>query len=973
MRKIIALLLAAITVFSMAACGKKPVETTNPTTTPTTAPTAAPTTAPATGGEPTTAPTDPTVHTHSFGDWHSDSKNHWKACTCGENNTQGAHIDADANEKCDSCGYAMPIEKAPIANAEQLNNITAVKSASAGGAITAHPGGRITYKIALTNNNSKAVAVNVTDTIPANTLFVSGCGNVSGSNLTWNIKSIDSGKTVTLAYTVSPNYTVKQVRESETDIILTNTSAKVIDKTIAAPSKDIWVLPTFNDTDRYRMGMAIDALTTANLTAKNSSNTPFNGLTLLATTYNVGFSAVSNLGSADPDVVLTNAFEKGTYKDVAPTLYGGTKVPTSADSNFRGERATSVTTDDLICGDIIIVSKDGTAKNYIYDGAYLVEATTTAVITKIDPKLVLQGLPSSDKYIVCRPSFNLATSYSLENDEYYNEYDKQEYTELEKALIATAEDYLLRGDRTQYDDGFVANGGRFESLVRNPEDYTVDQYGYLDCSHFTYDLHWATYGYAAKATNSSGSTVNYATCKNMLDCIQRGWNTTTLTGSNKSAIYFYKPTGKETDTEKEAIYREFISRLRPGDIVTYRYAGETGGHAMLYVGRGLLIHCSGAAYKNTNKTDAHEAGIRFMNVDDLFDSYVNERRYLFSHSRFGIVRPQNLTTAKITANTANRVANMQGVVAEKVSSTAMGKTVNPGDTITYTFYIFNTNAEAKQFTVKDVLSEYVTFVSATNGGTVSGSNISWSITVPADTRISVSYTVKVKDGVAAYTAIDGSKATINGVVHKCIDTIVANTLTSEQQQKLVEAVNTIKGMDVTGLNNVQIANLIYKTAFGVDNIFGENVTNWKELLNGNGKDNVGIFNDTNNYSNSAYISPMDSSTSNPAMMLVPGMYGGNYVYTSSKAGETYMRYTTVGDTALRIRYFWEKDLVVGDLFLSRGTSLETLFIYIGNDTFVALGDGTLWATSSVSTKFQYAAATVWHYEAVLRPSMVLDI
>ena len=210
-------------------------------------------------------------------------------------------------------------------------------------------------------------------------------------------------------------------------------------------------------------------------------------------------------------------------------------------------------------------------------------------------------------------------------------------------------------------------------------------------------------------------------------------------------------------------------------------------------------------------------------------------------------------------------------------------------------------------------------------------------------------------------------------MHKCIDTIVANTLTSEQQQKLVEAVNTIKGMDVTGLNNVQIANLIYKTAFGVDNIFGENVTNWKELLNGNGKDNVGIFNDTNNYSNSAYISPMDSSTSNPAMMLVPGMYGGNYVYTSSKAGETYMRYTTVGDTALRIRYFWEKDLVVGDLFLSRGTSLETLFIYIGNDTFVALGDGTLWATSSVSTKFQYAAATVWHYEAVLRPSMVLDI
>ena len=118
---------------------------------------------------------------------------------------------------------------------------------------------------------------------------------------------------------------------------------------------------------------------------------------------------------------------------------------------------------------------------------------------------------------------------------------------------------------------------------------------------------------------------------------------------------------------------------------------------------------------------------------------------------------------------------------------------------------------------------------------------------------------------------------------------------------------------------------------------------------------------------------MDTNTSQAAMMLAPGMYGGNYVYTSAKSGEEFNRYTNVNDKALRSRYFWEKDLVIGDIFLSRGTSQETLFIYIGNDTFVALGDGTRFATSSVSAKFQYAASTVWYYEAVLRPSMVLDI
>ena len=80
MKRIIALLLAAVTVLSMAACGKKPVGTTDPSTAPTTAPATAPTTAP--GTTPTTAPTDSAAHTHSFGEWQSDAENHWKVCSC---------------------------------------------------------------------------------------------------------------------------------------------------------------------------------------------------------------------------------------------------------------------------------------------------------------------------------------------------------------------------------------------------------------------------------------------------------------------------------------------------------------------------------------------------------------------------------------------------------------------------------------------------------------------------------------------------------------------------------------------------------------------------------------------------------------------------------------------------------------------------------------------------------------------------
>jgi len=881
---------------------------------------------------------------------------------------------SDKTETPSATDPTAPTVSANYATAEQMQNVSAVKLASAGGSITAHPGGRITYKLHITNNNDTAITVKVTDTLPAGTVLVNGCDNATGSNLSWEVNHIAAGATYTITYTVKPNYTVQQVRESKTDIILKNTAAKVMNKTIAAPDKDIWVLPTFNDTDCYRMKMAINALVTANLTAKNSSNQPFCQLSLISAMYTVGFSSSTSFGSSDPDQVLSNAFVSGTFKHVAPTLYGGTKFPSSTDKFFRGERAASVSTADLITGDVIIVNKSGDTKVYIYDGAYLVETSTTAVTTNIDPTSVLKDLPSSDVYLVARNSFCISTSFSLENDEYYNDYDKQEYTELEKALIATAEAYLLRGDRSQYDDYRMSTRTyRLESLVRQPEDYTIDQYGYLDCSHFTYDVHWATYGYAAKAVNSIGNTVSYATCQNMLDCIQNGWNKNTLTGTNKSAIYFYQNTGKETDAEKEAIYQEFVSRLRPGDIITYRYAGETGGHAMLYIGRGLLVHCTGSTYSKTNKTDTHEAGIRFMNVDDLFDSFVNQKRNMFSHSRFGIVRPQNLTTPNITENAANRMANMQGLIAEKVSSTAMGKTVNPGDTITYTFYIFNTTNNSKQIDIHDVLSEHATFVSASNGGTCTGSNVSWKLTVPANTRISVSYTVKIKDGVATYTAIDGSHATINGVVHKCLDTYIANTLTEEQQQTLVNAVNTVKGMDISDLNVVQVANLIYKTAFGVDNIFGDQVDTLVKLL-GNIPENidsrlynVGVF----NLSSNGCAAIMDSNPSKGAKMVAPGMYGGYNVDNSTTAGEAYTRYLNLVDKTLRSRYYWEKDLVVGDIYFLQSSSGTSVFMYIGNNTLVSL---TSLNEFSATVRLQYAHdRNTYLYHAVLRPSMVLDI
>jgi hypothetical protein len=80
------------------------------------------------------------------------------------------------------------------------------------------------------------------------------------------------------------------------------------------------------------------------------------------------------------------------------------------------------------------------------------------------------------------------------------------------------------------------------------------------------------------------------------------------------------------------------------------------------------------------------------------------------------------------------------------------------------------------------------------------------------------------------------------------------------------------------------------------------------------------------------------------------------------------------DNPLRSRYFWEKDLVVGDLFLMKSADKECLYIYTGNDTFVSLNPADNFATESVSQLFQAAPNNqIWMYTAVLRPSLALDI
>ena len=153
------------------------------------------------------------------------------------------------------------------------------------------------------------------------------------------------------------------------------------------------------------------------------------------------------------------------------------------------------------------------------------------------------------------------------------------------------------------------------------------------------------------------------------------------------------------------------------------------------------------------------------------------------------------------------------------------------------------------------------------------------------------------------------------------------------------------------------------------------------LVNGNptktnakATNNIGIFNDSTYWvsSNKTTVAFKDTNTSLASKMVAPGLFGGGLVYTTDKEPST--RYTFANGSTLRARQFWEKDLIVGDIFVQRSSSSVQMYIYTGNDTFVSIGDGfTLFTEKSVFERFQYAPdITQWKFSAVLRPSMAFE-
>ena len=483
-------------------------------------------------------------------------------------------------------------------------------------------------------------------------------------------------------------------------------------------------------------------------------------------------------------------------------------------------------------------------------------------------------------------------------------------TELQKAIVVTAESYYLRGKWAQYDQYSLTkmssgNINRRLLGIMAPEDYTSQYAGYTDCSSFVYDV----YKFALGMSISSPA------------------NTKTYCAGSVHTILSEKPSANMTDEERSAKEQAFRDTLQPGDIIVYRTANGSSGHAMLYVGSNKMIHSSGSTYDFSTGTDKTEKNgtYSYESIDILFNQ--SNRRWLFDKSIYIIMRPLNKFEGTIPDHTLQRMGGMRGIVAEKLCSATYGQTVSPGGTLTYTFQIQNRTSRPVTLAVMDLLPADVAYVSGAEA--VTDNTLSWHLTIADGATESISYTVKVNESTSTGTYIQSS-STVGGIPVNAPRVQVARTLTDEEQQAVLDAQKELAKGDLKGIAR---ANAIYEKACGKAAFSEQSIEAlWDNLVSP--------------YGTNAYL--LDSQKS-LTTLVAPWLYGGKLMGELDTGAE---------HTQYRTRLVTQDVLIVGDIVLAD----NNLYMFTGVGLYdLIYGGSGLQSPESLLTYDRFV---------VLRPSMI---
>ncbi|MBQ2866224.1 MAG: C40 family peptidase [Clostridia bacterium] len=275
-----------------------------------------------------------------------------------------------------------------------LKKIYVEKTSSHGAGYTAAPGDEVTFTFTLRSNRTSDTTVDITDTVPSNTTFVSGDCKREGDKLTWTV-AVPSGQTVKVSYTVKvdPNAKTGDLVYSENSTV----------GGVTARARKIYI----------GKNLTADLMQRITAAAESSQTSALRGMALAQKLYaDIGIS----LTLKDENTLLSSLYkpQAGRYyylnvdsEDIdilAPTMYGGYYTGTCA-TLYDGVRTRAPLMSQLMAGDIVVCEESGKVQSYmVINGNRLFDLTNGKLLDLVTAVPTLYSTIGYDRFAIIRPA-----------------------------------------------------------------------------------------------------------------------------------------------------------------------------------------------------------------------------------------------------------------------------------------------------------------------------------------------------------------------------------------------------------------------------------------------------------------------------------------------------------------------------------------------------------------------------------------
>lgn len=598
-------------------------------------------------------------------------------------------------------------------------------------------------------------------------------------------------------------------------------------------------------------------------------------------------------------------------------------------------------------------------------------------------------------------------------------------TKYEEAVVETAYQYYYRGRALQYDainlnyeyssnakyTGQFLISKNYKTQVYktngmnplgmySPEQATDQDYHFLVCSHFTFNVYAETFVHSNnekyQITSKSGAVKMYTAELNAIA------NKDDTTNYRKDITILSL---RETDSYKfkdhaDSVQKQIIDAIRPGDLFVYGSGDNSSGHVMLYVGDDTILHSSGGAPKayssvGTKINDYGVSGAKYHleSKADMIDTesgtfevdtdktgtvkksalstYI--KKYVTNNASnkvLSVLRPLNEIISnsdiKLSSNSENRLKK-KGLSLTKKASVEKYDSVNLGDSIKYTITVENkSNTNYSNISIYDEVPKYTSLKSLSETCKENNGKITCSVNVNAGQKVSIYYNVSViKNMNYLGKTIESNKGKVNNIPLKEINTKINKTLTNTERSNISRFAKEEKGKSYQSIESF-ISTIYKKLNYNINILSPEELfnnfyvkSNYKLTKSNNAFNKRTLHNEgdiiqTYDLKKNENISENYKSYYNT---FVEGLFGGVATTYQNEKGAIHYRnvaYTTKTLIPGDVLYVYDSNIANDNISLKGGYVIEekNAYLYLGDGEFATLDNGKVYIYDK-SASFDY--------------------